>query len=302
MAYNPFRTAVTLVTHPGVKGQSLGALLRYGRWQLASRLMGQTYVMPWIDEAKLFVSRGEAMVTHNLYTGLYEFADMLFFLRYLSSTDKFLDVGANAGVYSVLAGGVAQAEVVAFEPIPGTYQRLCANMKLNGLDALVRCVNKGLADKMGTLRFTTSRDATNHVCAPSEIGELATEVSVVTLDEELARLTYEPTVMKIDVEGYELPALQGGERLLASEALNVILIEMNNSGARYGWSDEMVSENIRRHGFHVCEYSVDDNMVRSVNGYRSAEQNTLFVRHPDRVNCKLKEGKPHYLHPTNRRV
>lgn len=302
MTYNPFRTALSLVTHPGAKGRAVSTLVRYGKWQLASRLLGQTYVMPWIDDARLYVSRGEAMVTHNLYTGLYEFADMLFFLRYLTTDDKFLDVGANAGVYSVLAGRVAKSEVLSFEPVPDTFRRLSENLRLNGLDATARTVNKGLADRAGTLRFTTQRDATNHVCAPGEHVEGTMDVPVATLDDELARMQYTPTVMKIDVEGYERPVLQGAERLLASESLEVILIEMNDSGARYGWSDEEVSMLIRRQGFCACEYLVNENIVRPVSGYRSTQQNTLFIRHPDGVNQRLRDPKEHYLHPTKTRV
>src|SRR5262245_56697985 len=55
--------------------------------------------------------------------------------------DYFLDIVANSGIYSVLfaikdLGG----EIIAFEPDPGNYARLLANLSLNGLDWKVRAL------------------------------------------------------------------------------------------------------------------------------------------------------------------
>lgn len=298
MRYNPFRTVASLASHPGNKGQVARALIRYARWQVASRLLGQTTVMPWIDDSRLFVSAGEAMVTHNYYTGLYEYLDMIFLLRYLSPEDRFLDVGANSGVYSVLAAKVMNIPGVAYEPIPQTFKRLVANVRLNEIETQVRCENMGLSNRAGVLRFTTGFDATNHVCSTGETDPHAISVPVSTLDEEMRRLEYRPTVMKIDVEGFELPVLEGGAVLLSSPELAVVLIELNDSGARYNWSDLEVSNCLYGHGFIPCEYVQVDNAVRAIAGFKSSRQNTLFVKDLAMVNARVGDFKRHLVHPT----
>ena len=67
---------------------------------------------------------GETGLTGNLYAGLHEFADMAFVMHALRPTDLFVDIGANAGSYTILACAVAKARGCAFEPLPSTYRRL----------------------------------------------------------------------------------------------------------------------------------------------------------------------------------
>ena len=63
-------------------------------------------------------------MTGNIYCGLAEFADMAFVLHVLRAGDLFVDIGANAGAYTLLASSVAGAKTTCFEPVPATYARL----------------------------------------------------------------------------------------------------------------------------------------------------------------------------------
>ena len=63
-------------------------------------------------------------MTGNIYCGLVEFADMAFVLHVLRAGDLFVDIGANAGAYTLLASSVAGAKTTCFEPAPATYARL----------------------------------------------------------------------------------------------------------------------------------------------------------------------------------
>ncbi len=58
-----------------------------------------------------------------------------FMLRYLNPGDTMIDVGANIGLYSVLAGAILgpRGRVEAFEPSPTLRPCLEANIKRNGL-------------------------------------------------------------------------------------------------------------------------------------------------------------------------
>ena len=112
-------------------------------------------IIPWVDDTKLIVSKGEAGVTGNLYCGLAEYQDMGFVHHFVRSSDLFFDIGANLGVYSVLASGVKGCKSFAFEPIPKTFQKLIEQIRINKLEELVCCINKGVSDKNNFLDFTT---------------------------------------------------------------------------------------------------------------------------------------------------
>ena len=227
---------------------------------------------------------------------------MVFLLRYLKPTDTLVDIGANSGVFSVLAAKVKKTSVLAFEPIPQTYQRLISNIQLNRLSDSVICVNKGLSSSSGELSFTTTHDATNHVSSNQEKADGLIKVLVSTLDDEVERYAINPTVLKIDVEGYEYFVLEGANRVLSTNSLNVILIEMNDSGTRYGHSDVKIANKLTSFGFKPYDYSADNQTLTPTSGYKSSRQNTLFIRDLDLVKKKIQSSETFYIHPTQSRV
>ncbi|WP_128113159.1 FkbM family methyltransferase [Polynucleobacter necessarius] len=302
MTYNPIQACLSIANHPGNKKGKIRSVIRYIKWQISARLTRLTMILPWVEDAKLFMSLGEAMVTHNYYTGLYEYDDMVFLMRYLNSTDTLVDIGANSGVFSVLAAKVKKASVLAFEPVPRTYERLISNIQLNALSDSVICINKGLSSSSGELSFTTAHDATNHVCSNQEEVDGFVKVLVSTLDDEIERYAINPTVLKIDVEGYEYFVLEGASKVLSAESLNVILIELNDSGTRYGHSDLGIANKLISFGFKPYDYLADNQTLTPTSGYKSSRQNTLFIRDLELVKKKIQSSETFYIHPTQSRV
>ena len=92
--------------HPlNVRGGRLAAIGRVFRWQLASRLLPGPIALPYVGDTWLFATRGMTGATGNWYCGLHEVAEMAFVLHLLRPDDHFVDVGANVGSYTILAGG-----------------------------------------------------------------------------------------------------------------------------------------------------------------------------------------------------
>lgn len=98
----------------------MGRLLRFVKWQIGNRLVLGPVAARFVNDARLFVQKGMTGATGNLYVGLHEFEDMSFVLHGLRPDDLFVDVGANVGSYTVLAGAAVGASCVSFEPIPET--------------------------------------------------------------------------------------------------------------------------------------------------------------------------------------
>ena len=154
--------------HPLNSSGRIAALGRVARWQMASRLVSGPIALPFVEGTSLFAFARHDRRHRQLVRGLHEVRDMAFVLHVLRRGERFLDVGANVGSYTVLAAGGPGALVTSVEPIPGTFAHLQRNIALNGLSGTVIAWQGGLSHSPGTLRFTTDLDAVNHVLREGE--------------------------------------------------------------------------------------------------------------------------------------
>ncbi|GAB4203756.1 MAG: hypothetical protein OHK0013_18130 [Sandaracinaceae bacterium] len=251
-------------SHPLGKRAPLKVAARIARWQLGVRLLGWPAVVPFASGTQLVVERGMTGATGNLYFGLHEVEDMAFVTHALRPGDLFVDVGANIGSYTVLAGGVAKAEVIACEPVPATRERLTRNVALNGLAGRVRVEPVAVSDHEGTVSMTTDRDAMNQVVATG--GGL--DVRAITLDTLLSDRT--PTLIKIDVEGHEAEVIRGAARTLARPELWAVVVEPS------GTETESVRRTLEAAGFAARRYDPFTRAVRPAEGRNP--HNVLYVR------------------------
>jgi FkbM family methyltransferase len=274
-----------ILGHPLNQGRRLGSLARYTRWQVASRLARGPLVFEWVNGSKLLISAGETGLTGNVYTGLHDLSEMGFLLHVLAHDDLFVDVGANAGSYTVLACAAAGARGIAFEPVPATFERLVRNVRLNDLEQRVVTVNKGVGAEPGEIAFTSGMDTVDHVLAPGERAEAAITVEVTSLDAFLDGRV--PAALKIDVEGYEVPVLAGARKTLADDSLHSAIIELNGSGERYGYEDSAIIETMAGYGFGTYAYDPLSRSLERIEGKDPDSMNTLFVRDRARVEERL---------------
>ncbi len=272
--------------HPLNRGRPGRALARYVRWQLGSRIAGRDLIEAWVNGSRFLARAGETGITGNIYAGLQEFADMGYLLHALRPEDAFVDVGANVGSYTILAGAAIGARGWAFEPVPATFRRLDDNVRLNRLDGRVRHMNIAIGAAGGSLAFTRDLDTVNHALADGDSRENSLTVEVRTLDEVLAGGS--PALVKMDVEGFETAVLQGASRTLARESLHSVIMELNGSGRRYGHDERRIVELMAGHGFSTHTYEPIARRLIDLDGGTLAEGNTLFIRDPQRIREKLR--------------
>jgi FkbM family methyltransferase len=126
---------------------------------------------------------------------------------------KVIEVGANCGVHSVhLAKALAAEgrEMTVFEPQPFVFQNLCANLALSGISNVTAWPWACGAKNEVVYFLLPNYNAPNNFGGVSMTGEaLPGNVAVpcVQLDDIVG--TDAVSLLKIDVEGYELLALQG---------------------------------------------------------------------------------------------
>jgi|SRR5579859_372646 len=275
-----------ITTHPLNSDHKTGALARFAKWQIASRLLHTDVVFDWVNGARFFARSGETGLTKNIYTGLHEFADMAYVLHVLRYSDLFVDVGSNVGSYTLLACRAVGAAGCAIEPIPHTYTRLQENIRLNHLENNVLCLNVGIGRAPGTIRFTAGLDAFNHVLADGENDPQAIDVEVFTLDSILK--DRRPSLMKIDVEGYETAVLEGAAATLRKESLHSVLMELRGCGARYSYEESRIPLIMREHGFASYTYEPFSRSLQRLNGKALGSGSTLFLRNLEHIDQRLR--------------
>ena len=252
-----------ITDHPLNRSDKFGALGRFARWQIGSRLMPGAVVVDFVDDMKLVVTPGMTGATGNIYCGLHEYEDMAFALHLLRPGELFVDVGANVGSYTVLAGA-AGAHVLAFEP-GERFTDLQRNVTINGINADLR--KAAVGEAAGSLRFTVGLDCVNRAAVDDE---QFVEVPVVTLDEAVAERV--PTLIKVDVEGYEGAVLAGGTR--AFGAATAVILELNGQTNRYGHNEDAVRAVMSDLGYTLTGY---DPVKRSLKP-PTDRGNSIYVR------------------------
>src|SRR5712672_1629721 len=91
-----------VISHPLNREHKFRSIVRLAKWQIGSRLVPGAVVYDWVNGSKFLVRSGDTGLTGNIYAGLHEFPDMGFLLHFLREDDLFVDVGANAGSYTIL--------------------------------------------------------------------------------------------------------------------------------------------------------------------------------------------------------
>jgi FkbM family methyltransferase len=280
-----WNSANFLLKHPLTKGNRVAAVLRFLQWQCIARITRFAMVVPYVDDTVLVIRKGMTGATGAIYVGLAEPEDMSFALHLLREDDVFGDIGANVGVYTVLASGVRKAYSVAVEPVQQTAQHLRRNLAINSLEVLAELRQMGVGSVAGELRFTTSEGAANHVAIDDGP---AVSVPVIPLDNLFEKR--KPLLLKIDVEGFETEVLLGGKQTLSDPKLKAIIIELNGYGARYGYNDMSVDAQLRNLGFEHVSYDFRTRALRST-PFESGG-NSIYVRDRGFVEERLKTSAP----------
>lgn len=269
------RTLGFIFAHPLAKRHPFKSFSRFLVWQMQSYFFPQKlFVKPFVGPVKFYARKKLTGITGNIYVGLHEFQDMAFLLHFLREGDNFLDIGSNVGSYSLLASGVRKARTIAFEPIASTFGLLASNITLNKLDNLVTPVNAAVGASKGTLVFTSDADTTNHVLEDASVAENTVKVPVVTIDESLENLS--PSLIKIDVEGYETEALKGMAKTLDLLPLKAIIIELNGSGARYGYDENAIHQLLLSKKFKPYTYDPFNRKLDVMD--QRGDMNTIYCR------------------------
>ncbi len=198
----------------------------------------------------------------GLNTG-HEKLSISLWIKLCREADVIFDIGANTGIYSLIAKTVnPKAKVFAFEPIRRIYEKLAANVALNNFD--VKCYEVGVSNSDGTAMIH-DLPSSEHVYSVTiggsihgpDVETVPTSIRTTRLDtlveqEQLGNID----LVKIDVETHEPQVMEGFEKYLDMFRPTILIEILNDEiGAR-------IEELVKGKGY--LYFNIDDkkNSVR----------------------------------------
>lgn len=241
----------SILSHPANQGGRAQAMARAVQWHIRRAVNRDVEAVITIDHrTRLVVRPANLSAVWMLYSGLHEYQELQFCLRYLRPQDSFVDVGANVGVFTTLLGTrIPGLGITAIEPFPPVLQMLERNCDLNGLAPSIRRVGVGAAAGSAMLEVA-ARDVHNRLSNDAgEAGDGRLSVPVMTLDEIVGEDAVR--LVKVDVEGGEHDVFRGADRLLSRSDPPVLLFELAGHETRYGTTARGIFELLAGHGYRL---------------------------------------------------
>ncbi len=228
--------AATCATTPDLTRLVMGMAEYDGaRAQAASaqRIAG-TVIVEFDQGGRLFIDLRDEAIGVGILRGEFEPAETAWFCERLKPGDRVVDIGANIGYFTVLAGRRVgpSGRVYAFEPVPHVRNLLARSVAENRLEDRTEISSLAIGDKAGHARIVTlplDAGAVNSGGSYLTAGEvpvrhLGIDVTLAPLDS----LTFPERVrvMKVDVEGAEPLVFKGAAAFLRDHRPS-ILCEVN---------------------------------------------------------------------------
>lgn len=265
-----------IVHHPANRKRRTASLLRAVRWQVFKRLTGRPYDLSYHGMILRCHPSSHSASRALYFSSLPDYREMRFMLDFLRPGDRFIDAGANVGLYTLLALSVVgdSGYVHAFEPNATVAAMLRETVNLNG-STNVTVHEIGLADEQGEAAFCLEgEDCTAHIVSTSHGNQ--SEIPIGRLDHILENVPF--ALMKLDIEGYEPFAIKGASAWTRNHNPPVMLIEMAGYSSRHGVSTSDFIRSLAEMGYFTAVYDPNlRRLIRTNKPWEVPAENVLAV-------------------------
>lgn len=266
-----------ILKHPLNYNRIFCTLLRIFWWKINQLYIKIPAVVEMIDGVKCICYPNSSYGGLVVYTRLPEYHEMKFILSKLKKFDTFIDVGANIGVFSLLAvSKIENGKVYSFEPneVAGTIFR--ENIRLNDFSKVINHDERIVSDKNGSEYFTlTKHSEVSHISyKKSSVKDHNKRIKSIKLDSFCEKNKIKKVrILKIDVEGAEKKVLKGSESLIKDNLIDYILFESNIDSKEYGYESEETKDFLMKYGYDLYEFNKKGKLIKHKisNGERLVE-------------------------------
>jgi FkbM family methyltransferase len=223
----------------------LSQLNRSRLWQQPLRMWNLTLQPSTLD-------RRLALMAHQY--GILGKGETEFLRKVLTPNSVVVDVGANQGLYSMFCSQIARlGEIYALEPDPELFSCLTRNVERNQLKN-IHPIQRAASDRQSELFLMVGalNRGDNRVHRERPVGKTFEIVASAPLDDLITANRVD--LLKVDVQGWEIPVLTGARHLLNENHNLVVLCEFWPFGLRLaGFEPEQLIENLSKHGFTLLQ-------------------------------------------------
>lgn len=237
-------------------------------WEMLRVLTSwRPFLIRYGDEGWIIIDERDYIQRHIFANGQYEQEVWDVLSKVITGNEVIWDIGSNIGSFTVLAlQNTLVSEVHCFEPQPAVAMILKNNLFLNRGSykihklALSDCVEERilhLDNSNNSGRASLIQNSNNQVV----------EVKCTTVDELIARdLAPRPTIIKIDVEGWEQQVLEGAVNLLSQFPPKAIAFEADSDD--YGnIINFRLSNLLGRYNYEISRIARLDGTIMSKENY-----------------------------------
>jgi FkbM family methyltransferase len=203
-----------------------------------------------------------------------EWNELRFLQTKLKKDETFIDVGANIGLWTLVAASTVgpNGHVFSYEPNPATFKKLIANIQGNSLQDRITPIQMAVTQSSGSVLFSCPNEHNlSAICGKSPNARTdVIEVDTVALDSLVGKVPI--AGMKLDTEGFELDCLKGASRIIQDNS-PWLIVEFNTtllqSSVLAEWN---VYHHLRALGYQAFRYDGPNSAIRleesfSIDGY-----------------------------------
>jgi len=212
----------------------------------------------------------------------YEKDEINFILKLIKENNTIFDIGANIGWYSLkIAKNVKNVEIMAFEPIPKTFEYLKKNIDLNHVSN-VKTFNYGLSDEEKNISFYYYPEGSCNASAANlsrrnDIDKIICKLT--TLDKFAADKNLSVDFIKCDVEGSELFVFKGGIKTIERDKPIIFTELLRKWAAEFDYHPNNVISLLKKNGY-LC-FTIKNRNLKEITeiNENTVETNFLFLNH-----------------------
>ena len=240
-----------------------------------------------IQGSKMILDTTDRVVSKTLYfTKVWEKEETTLLKSILKEGMVFVDVGANIGYFTLLGSKLVgeSGKVFAFEPDTNNCDSLSRNVDVNKYENVV-LVEKAVTNKIGTMGlYLDTENSGNHKLWASSKEQRQVSVDTVSLDSFFESYKCKPSVIKMDIQGTEMAAVHGMDKLIRTNPDLKLIIEIWADGIRgYGDSPKELTDKLINYGFNIYLITkrglkaVDDSYLTKVFDYKTKDKELKFI-------------------------
>lgn len=195
-------------------------------------------------------------VGHFLYFGFEDNAHAILY-SLVNESDNILDIGTNIGstILQFANRTGEKGRIIGFEPDPHNFNECQKNIALNNFNN-IEVLPIGLGHEKGEFQLvvdTPSNRGGNRIVMNDDNSPISTTVNVETVDNVIKdKNITQISLVKIDVEGFEMNVLKGAETLILRDA-PIFFIEVNDNNLKQaGSSAEELVVFLNSKNYQVC--------------------------------------------------